>query len=212
MNSEDDALVDEYLSSGGFMTLVEEDEEGNFVEIEAASAGRDSATPSDPDQLPPGFICPFVPTSYGRIQAFLERCADLSAKDVVFDLGCGDGRVLLKLAEQVGCRCVGVDIDSKLTAYANTKSDEAALSGLCTWLCQDARTTDLSTATVVVLYLIPSALNQLSTYLRDAMKREGFRVVTFVYPLPWNLEEETNVQCIQLSEEYSIFEYRLKRV
>ena len=212
MNSEDDALVDEYLSSGGFMTLVEEDEEGNFVEIESASTGWESAVPSDPDHLPPGFICPFVPTSYGRIQAFLERCTDLSAKDVVFDLGCGDGRVLLKLAEQVGCRCVGVDIDSKLTAYATAKSDEAALSELCTWLCQDARTTNLSTATVVVLYLIPSALNQLSTFLWDAMKREGFRVVTFVYPLPWNLKEETAVQCNELSAEYSIFEYRLKSV
>ena len=78
MNEEDGILVDEYLTTGGFITMVEEDEDGNFVEIDNEKQddnnnNSNKAIATQPEELPKEFICPFVPTSTGRIIRFLEK-------------------------------------------------------------------------------------------------------------------------------------------
>ena len=117
-------------------------------------------------ELPSAWFCPFVPSSQKRIDRLIATVGKhLGPADVVYDLGCGDGRVLLALAKHTPCRCVGVDIDPLLIASAESKTACAAAAGLARaqerliWRCGDMLTTDLSTprATLVLLYLIPSA-------------------------------------------------------
>jgi SAM-dependent methyltransferase len=57
-----------------------------------------------------GKVCPYVPSPAART-ARLAAFARITTEDVVLDVGCGDGRVLLHLAQTVGCRCLGVDIE-----------------------------------------------------------------------------------------------------
>jgi SAM-dependent methyltransferase len=222
MNSEDEGLVDSFLSSGGFLTLVEEDEDGNFVEVKP-SAGTDSAdqaVASPVEKLPAGFICPFVPTSEGRISAFLETClAGEQDNLVVFDLGSGDGRILHAIAKKVKCKCVGVEIDPELVKYAKSKAASMEIDDTTIdWRCQDVRDTDFSLASVVIVYLIPSALKQLNQFLHQEWQTHGFRLFTFVYkfePGLWVHREltggeegqETSAFPKCVNAEYSIFDY-----
>ena len=90
MNEEDGILVDEYLTTGGFITMVEEDEDGNFVEIDNEKQddnNSNKAIATQPEELPKEFICPFVPTSTGRIIRFLEKVSIKENDIVVLFLG-----------------------------------------------------------------------------------------------------------------------------
>lgn len=218
MNAEDEKLVDQYLASGGFMTMLEEDENGDFVEI-AQTDSKDkygmgteiAATP--PDQLPAGFICPFVPTSTGRIKRFINSCKPPIGKDdVVVDLGSGDGRVVIEIVKETKCRGIGIEIDPKLHKHA---ADQTAIyAGTdnpinhIKWICDDVRNFDFKSATVVILYLIPSAINQLSSFLLQQFVEKRFRLYSFVYRIPWDdMQEVANIK--KIDEEYSLYEYEL---
>ncbi|KAJ1628855.1 S-adenosyl-L-methionine-dependent methyltransferase [Pavlovales sp. CCMP2436] len=84
----------------------------------------------------PHSVSPFVPCAASRIPVLL-RSARLSASDVLWDLGCGDGRVLHQAAAQYGCRCVGVDIDAACIAEARRRADEQGVGGRCTFYACD---------------------------------------------------------------------------
>ena len=68
----------------------------------------------------PRSVAPFVPCASGRIPMVLHA-AHLGPQDVLWDLGCGDGRLLHQAAVQYGCRCVGLDIDAACIAEANKR-------------------------------------------------------------------------------------------
>ena len=78
----------------------------------------------------PKSISPFVPCASTRIPHVL-RAARLSADDVLWDLGCGDGRLLHHAASQYGCRCVGVDVDAPCVTEAKERAAEQRLEHLC---------------------------------------------------------------------------------
>ena len=218
MNAEDERLVDQYLSSGGFITMLEEDENGDFIEVgQKDTEDNDgmgtaiAATP--PDQLPAGFICPFVPTSTGRIKRFLSSCKPPIGKDdVVVDLGSGDGRVVIEIVKETKCRGIGIEIDPKLHKYATDQT--AIYDGTgnplndIEWICDDVRNFDFQNATVVILYLIPSAINQLSSFLLQQFVEKRFRLYSFVYRIPWDdIQHVANIK--KIDAEYSLYEYEL---
>jgi SAM-dependent methyltransferase len=124
---------------------------------------------------------PFVATPPDVVDRMLVL-ARVSASDVVYDLGCGDGRIVIAAARAYGARGVGVDIDPVRIDEARENARRAGVERLVTFRVEDARATDVSEATVVALYLV-SALNvQLRPGL-TAQLRPGARIVSHNFPM-----------------------------
>lgn len=120
-------------------------------------------------------LAPYVPTPQEVVDRMLAL-AGVTKDDVVYDLGCGDGRIPIAAAVKFGARGVGVDIDPVRIAEANANAKRAGVSHLVTFRLQDALTTDVSEATVVTLYL----LSQSNLRLRPLLTRQlkpGSRIV-----------------------------------
>lgn len=124
---------------------------------------------------------PFVATPPDVVNRMLAL-ARVGASDVVYDLGCGDGRIVIAAARIYGARGVGVDIDPARIDEAQQNAQRAGVEHLVTFRVEDARRTDVSEATVVTLYLV-SALNvQLQPRL-TAQLRPGARIVSHNFPM-----------------------------
>lgn len=113
-------------------------------------------------------------------QAIVEKMLDLAKvtkDDVVYDLGCGDGRIVVTAARRHGARAVGVDIDPKLIKQARTNVKAAKVEALVTIRDEDLFKTDLRGATVVTLYLNDKANLALMPNLKKSLK-PGSRIVS----------------------------------
>jgi SAM-dependent methyltransferase len=126
-----------------------------------------------PARLPDIF---FAPTLYSVADDML-KLAQVTAQDVVYDLGSGDGRVLLIAAQKYGARGVGVEIDHRLVELSRQIAREGEVSDRLTFIEGDLFETDLSPATVVTLYLSPTVNKRLEPKLR-AQLRPGARIVS----------------------------------
>ncbi len=124
---------------------------------------------------------PYVP-SPDRVVGKLLRLADVSADDVVYDLGSGDGRIVIAAAKKFGARGVGVEIDSQLVQKARAKAREAGVADRVEFRQGDLFDTDLSDATVVTLYLWPEMNNRLRPKLRRELD-PGDRVVSHSFDI-----------------------------
>jgi SAM-dependent methyltransferase len=102
----------------------------------------------DPDVI-------YVPTPQEVVDAMLAM-ANVSSTDVVYDLGSGDGRIPITAAQKYGARAVGIDINPQRIKEANENLAKANVGGKVKFLNQDLFETDISEATVVTLYLLPS--------------------------------------------------------
>jgi len=109
----------------------------------------------------------YVPTPYEAVEKMLEL-ANVNKDDVVYDLGSGDGRIPIMAAEEYGARGVGIEIDPKRIQEARENAQEAGVTDQVKFIQQDLFETDLSEATVVTLYLLPS----LNVKLRPKLLRE----------------------------------------
>ncbi len=103
--------------------------------------------------------------------------------DLVVDLGCGDGRILIIAAKEYGCRCIGVEIDEKLANLARENIRKEGLSGLVEVVVGDLMEYEVSKADIVTLYLTPSILEELAGKLKKELK-VGARVVSHDYEIP----------------------------
>jgi SAM-dependent methyltransferase len=119
---------------------------------------------------------PFVATPPDVVDRMLAL-ARVGPQDVVYDLGCGDGRIVIAAARKYGARGVGVDIDPIRIEEAQANARRAGIEDLVTFKVQDALETDVSEATVVTLYLV-SALNVKLRPRLTAQLRPGARVVS----------------------------------
>ena len=122
------------------------------------------------------------------------RVAGVQEGDVVFDLGCNDGRVPITAAVEFGATGVGVEIDEGAVSKARRLATEAGVSDRVTILRQNAvKTTGLEKATVVFVYLLPKGNANISRKLMRET-RPGTTVVTYVFRLPrheWDSHLET---------------------
>lgn len=119
---------------------------------------------------------PYVPSSQ-RVSRRMLQLAGVSSGDVVYDLGSGDGRIVIMAAKEFGARGVGVEIDSQLVQQSRRNARRAGVADRVEFRQGDLFETDLSKATVVTLYLWPDMNNQ----LRPKLQREldpGDRVVS----------------------------------
>ncbi len=126
-------------------------------------------------------LAPFVPTPMPVVERMLAA-AGVGPADVVYDIGCGDGRILITAARRYGARGVGVDIVPERIRESMAGAKEAGVEHLVEFRRQDAMTVDLSPATVVTIYLLPES----NLLLRPKLERElrpGTRVVSHNYTI-----------------------------
>jgi precorrin-6B methylase 2 len=140
--------------------------------------------PSSAQQAPAPLRSPdviFVPTPQEVVDAML-KLAKVGADDVVYDLGSGDGRIPITAARTYGARGVGIDIDPQRIREANENLKAAGVADKVRFLNQDLFTTNISEATVVTLYLLPSLNLKLIPKL-NAELRPGTRVVSHAFDM-----------------------------
>ena len=121
-------------------------------------------------------LASFIPTPREAVEELL-RFAALGAGDVLYDLGCGDGRIVIAAARQFGIRAVGIDIDPRRIAEARANARRSGVEHLVEFRQQDALGADLGPATVVTLYLSSSGTLAVSGKLREQL-RSGARIIS----------------------------------
>jgi len=118
----------------------------------------------------------FAPSAPVVVDAMLAL-ARVSADDVVYDLGSGDGRIVIMAAKKYGARGVGIELDGKLVATSRQAAIESGVADKVTFIEGDLFEQDISAATVVTLYLWPSVNTRLESKLRREL-RPGARIVS----------------------------------
>ena len=141
------------------------------------------------DELP---YVPYVPTPEAVVDEMLE-IAKVSVKDVVYDLGSGDGRIVIAAAKRFGARGVGIEINPDLVREATEDAGQAGVAHLVRFVEGDFFMADLREATVVTLYLLPEVNRQLLPKLLAEL-RPGTRIVSYKYDLgDWAPEKTVRV-------------------
>jgi ubiquinone/menaquinone biosynthesis C-methylase UbiE len=133
----------------------------------------------------------FVPTPQAVVDEML-KLARVGPNDVVYDLGCGDGRIAVSAARR-GARAVGIDIDPLRIAESNDTAGIAGVTDRVTFRNEDLFTTDISEATVVTLYLLRSLNIRLRPKLLSELK-PGTRVVSHNFNMGEEWEPEKRVK------------------
>lgn len=123
----------------------------------------------------------FAPTRQAIADAMLTL-AQVGPKDVVFDLGSGDGRIVILAAQKYGARGVGVEIDPSLVRRSNEIAREGAVADRVRFVEGDLFDADISSATVVTLYLNQSTNRRLEPKLLREL-RPGARIVSHQFPI-----------------------------
>jgi trans-aconitate methyltransferase len=147
-----------------------------LVALVVASTG---AQPLKPIEKEPEV--PYVPT-HERIVAEMLKVAKVGKNDVLYDLGSGDGRIVITAAKKFGTRGVGVDIDPVRVKEARENAAKAGVTDRVKFLQQDLFETDIREATVVTLYLLPEVNLRLRPKLLSELK-PGTRVVSHNYDM-----------------------------
>lgn len=123
-----------------------------------------------------GKIVPYVPTPQGVVDRMLEL-AQVKENDVVYDLGSGDGRIVVTAAKKYGVRAIGFEIDPERIKESRENIKNAGVEHLVEIREQDIRTVDLSPASVLTMYLLPEVNRMIRPNIWKQMK-PGSRVVS----------------------------------
>ena len=126
-------------------------------------------------------LAPFVATPEEVVDRMLTL-AQVTRTDVVYDLGCGDGRIPIAAAKKYGARAVGIDIDPRRIDESRANAKAAGVERLVEFRLEDALQADVSRATVVTLYLLGSA-NALLRPVLTKQLRPGARIVSHAFSM-----------------------------
>ncbi len=126
-------------------------------------------------------VSPYMPTPQEVVVAMLHA-ANVGPDDVLYDLGCGDGRIVVTAAKQFGARATGVDINPQLLREAQAHARQAGVTDRVQFLQQDLFETELRDATVVTLYLLSKVNLRLRPQLLHDLK-PGSRVVSHAFSM-----------------------------
>lgn len=142
--------------------------------------GQDKPTTSDGG--------PFVPTPWIILDEML-KLAEIQKADTVYDLGSGDGRLVIEAVKRYGARGVGVERDANLVNFARRQAQTDNVADRASFTAGDLFETDLRSATVVTMYLLPRIMPRLVPKLRAELPT-GARIVSHDYPLsPWKADK-----------------------
>ncbi len=174
-------------------------DESGVIRIYPGSHGREDAAD----------LAPYVPTPPEVVARMIEL-ADIGPKDVVYDLGCGDGRMVIAAARTRGCRGVGIEIDPALLEECRASAKREGVDHLVRFLQLDATKAGLTEATVLLLYLLPESLEALvPAFERDLPP--GARIVSHDYKIPgWDARiVRTEILPGQGGRDHRVILYRL---
>jgi len=153
---------------------------------------------------------PYVPTTNEAVQAML-KLAGVKKTDVVYDLGCGDGRIVITAAKDFGARGVGIDINPQRIKEAKDNAKTAGVENLVRFEENDLFKADIHEATVVTLFLLPQVNLRLRPKLLSDLK-PGTRVVSNTFDMgDWkpdkqaNLDDSGNEDNFGLSEKFYLW-------
>ncbi len=136
----------------------------------------------------------YVPTPQEVVDAML-KVANVTKDDVVYDLGCGDGRIVVTAAKVYGARGVGIDIDPQRIREARENVQKAGVGDRVRIVDGDLFATPIGEATVVTLYLLPSLNRKLIPKLNAELK-PGTRIVSHAFDMgdEWPAEQHLEVE------------------
>jgi hypothetical protein len=155
-------------------------------------------------------LAPWVPTPMAVVDRMLEM-AEVDSETVLYDLGCGDGRIVIEAAKRFGARGIGVDIDPVRIDESEKNAKKEGVEHLVEFILGDVMKIDFSRATVVAIYLLPES-NEMLRPLFEKQLRKGAFVVTHNYDIPgWeDNEEDFDTVVAKEGEEHDIYLYRKK--
>jgi len=137
-------------------------------------------------------LAPYVPTPQPVVEKMLSL-AKVNADDVVYDLGCGDGRIVITAAQKYGAHAVGVDFDPQRIEESKANAKAAGVENLVTFIQADAMKVDVSKATVVTLYLLSASNAALRPILTRQLK-PGARIVSHSFKMgDWPPEKSESI-------------------
>lgn len=152
----------------------------------AMAAGAQTAQPRHPPDVP------YVPTTDEAVAAML-KLADVKKTDIVYDLGCGDGRIVIAAAKTYGAHAVGIDINPVRIAEAKENAKTAGVEDLVRFEENDLFEADIHEASVVTLFLLNSVNLKLRPKLLQELK-PGTRIVSNTFDMgDWKAEKEVLV-------------------
>src|SRR5262245_48486939 len=135
----------------------------------------------------------FVPTRQSIADAML-RLAHVNSNDIVYDLGSGDGRIVITAAQKYGARGVGIELDPRLIRISRETAIEGAVEHKVAFIEGDLFTADISPATVVTLYLSTTVNMRLEPKLKREL-RPGVRIVSHRFPIGnWTPDETIELE------------------
>ena len=159
----------------------------------ALAAGGDAGRAFAQAEIPRAPDVPYDPTPHNVVAQMLQL-AQVRNGDVVYDLGCGDGRIVIAAVKEKGVRGVCVDIDPERIREARANAAAAGVLDRIRFLDQDLFATDIGEATVVVLFLWPEVNLKLRPTLWRELRR-GTRVVSYVHDMgDWKPQQAMTVQ------------------
>jgi SAM-dependent methyltransferase len=155
------------------------------VTLAIVSAGLVCAQPRLPDVV-------YVPTTEPAVDAML-KLAEVKPSDIVYDLGCGDGRIVIAAAKIYGAHGVGIDIDPARIAEAKENAKKTGVENLVRFEEGDLFQADIHEATVVTLFLLSTLNEKLRPKLLADLK-PGTRIVSNTFKMgDWQPEKEVTV-------------------
>jgi hypothetical protein len=186
-----------YRLDPGMAYSFRDNEDGNLELYEGSHSRTDV-----PD------LAPYVPTPMVIVEKMLEM-ANVTKTDILYDLGCGDGRIVIMAAKKYGTRGVGIELDPERIKESNAYAKQAGVEDLVEFRLQDVMKSNISEATVVTLYLLPESNALLRPILEEQLK-EGARVVSHNYHMPgWQSKEIGYTEVTSgYGEIHTIFVYK----
>ncbi len=160
------------------------------------------------DPKAPKKLAPYVPSPETVVERML-KLAEVKPGDIVYDLGSGDGRILIIAAQKFGAQAVGVEMDKKLHKEALERIQQLKLEDRVKVIHGDLMKVDVSQATVVTLYLLTSSNEKLKPKLEKHLQK-GARVVSHDFKVPgWRAEKIENMsQGESQFHQHTLYLYR----
>ncbi len=141
----------------------------------------------------PKWDVPYVPTPYQVVNQMLD-IANVTSTDILYDLGCGDGRIVITAASRTGTKGVGIEIDPERIKECRAHAAASNVENLVTFLNEDLFEADFQEATVLTLYLLNSVNLKLRPKILSQLK-PGTRIVSHDFSMgDWKPDKETSVE------------------
>jgi predicted RNA methylase len=153
-------------------------------------------------------LAPYV-TSPQRVVDRMLELAGVKPNEMVYDLGCGDGRILFTAVERYRAKAVGVEIDPKLVEFTREQAQKMSMGNRVKVVQGDLLDADLSEADVVTLYLLTQSNEKLRPRL-EKMLHAGARVVSYDYAVPgWKPKWIERVEEVSRTHDHVIYLYEM---